>query len=49
MASGPPSGLLMAGGLALVAGERQPWEDFAMVLLSGTAKEFTECDAVTET
>jgi hypothetical protein len=49
MAIAPPSGLLMAVHRRFVAGERHRWEDFAMVVLSGRAKEFTECDAATET
>jgi hypothetical protein len=49
MAIAPPSGLLMAVHRRIVAGERHRWKDFAMVMLSGRAEEFTECDTATET
>jgi hypothetical protein len=49
MATAPPSGLLMAVHCRFVDGERHRWEGFAIVVLSGRAKEFTECDAATET
>ena len=49
MAIAPPSGLLMTVHCRFVAGERHRGEDFAMVVLSGRAKEFTVCEAVTET
>ena len=49
MAVTPRSGLLMAVHRRFVAGERHRWENFAMVVPSGRAEEFTECDAATET
>jgi hypothetical protein len=48
MAIAPPSGL-MAVHRRLCRRRKTSWKDFAMVVLSGRAKEFTESDAATET